>query len=301
MSVYDTSTLGATDNQIEFNNYSVLPIYRIVSRQPQNRQFRQLDEPTPFVEGVTDFQTLEGSSDYVISGNMYPADEATYDIGLAALRKLSSLDIEQADTYSDDGYVPYVFIEATQSKQIFVKVLYVDLPETTRKGLVQPFRILCKVKDPTIFSPTVQMATTQGSNPTLNGGSLLLPVGFPVLIGASTYSTSSVATNTGDLPGYPISIKVYGPINVPTVTNTLTGEVITVNTNVLSGSILTITYDKDSLSADVNGVSVLSLVTAASSFFKLKPGTNNLTLNGQSFSSGAYVETKYYQGYWPLS
>lgn len=300
MSVYDTSTLGVSDNQVQFNG-TTLPIYRVVSRAPQGRQFRQLDEPIPFEDGITDFQTLEGASSYVIEGIMYPGSETDYDNGLAALRKLASLDIEQADNLSDSGYVPYVFKEYSQSKQVFVKVLYVDLPESTRKGLVQPFRLVCKVKDPTIFSNVINTATTQGTDPTTSGGTALFPFGFPILFGASTYSASSLATNTGDLSGYPISIKVYGPINVPTITNSTTGEFITVNTNVASGSILTIAYDKDSLSADVDGVSVLNLVTSSSTFFKLKPGGNNITLNGSSFSSGAYVEVKYYQGYWPLS
>lgn len=300
MSVYDTSTLGAVDNQLTFNA-TTLPIYRVVSRAPQQRQLRDLDIPIPFEDGITDFQTLEGSSAYVISGIMYPGNELDYDNGLAAMRKLSSLDIEQADNNTDTGYVPYVFKEYAQNKQIFLKVLYVDAPESTRKGLVQPFRFICKVKDPTIFSTTVNTATTQGSDPTLVAGTALFPFGFPIQFGASTYSTSSVATNTGDLPGYPISIKVYGPINVPTITNALTGEFITVNTNVAGGSILTIAYDKDSLSVDVNGVSVLNQVTAASTYFKIKPGGNNITLSGGAFSSGAYVELKYYQGYWPLS
>ncbi len=300
MSVYDPSTLGATDNAITFNG-TTLPIYRVISRAPQQRQLRQEDIPVPFEDGITDYLTLEGASAYVIEGIMYPGSETDYDNGLAALRKLSSLDIEQADNNTDDGYVPYVFKEYSQSKQVFVKVLYVDAPESTRKGLVQPFKFVCKVKDPTIFSNVVATATTQGSNPTTSAGSLLFPVGFPVLIGASTYSTSSVATNTGDLPGYPIYIKVYGPINVPTVTNATTGEFITVNTNVANGSILTIAYDKDSLSVDVDGVSVLNQVTSSSTYFKLKPGGNNITLQGQSFGSGAYVVMNYYQGYWPLS
>lgn len=300
MSVYDPSTLGALDNQLTFNG-TVLPIYRIISRQPQNRQFRQLDEPIPFEDGVTDFQTLEGASDYVIQGVMYPGDESSYDTGLAALRKVASLDVEQADTNVNDGYVPYIFQEATQQKQVYVKPLYVDLPETTRKGLVQPFRIVCKVQDPTILSTVINTASTQGSDPTLNGGSLLFPVGFPVLMGASTYSTSSVAFNNGDLPGYPISISIYGPINVPTVTNNLTGEYITANVNVPSGQVLTISYNKVTLTATLNGVSVISDITSGSTYFKIRPGGNNITLTGQSFSSGAYVVVSYYSGYWPLS
>lgn len=300
MSIFDTSTLGASDNQVTFNG-TTYPIFRVVSRAPQKRQLRELDIPIPFEDGVSDFQTLEGSTAYVIEGVMYPGSEIDYDNGLAALRKLASLDIEQADNNADTGYVPYVYTEATQNKQLFLKVLYVDAPETTRKGLVQPFRLVCKIKDPTIFSSATATASTQGVDPTVSSGSSKFPFGFPILWSASTYSVSSVAQNNGDLDGYPLSIKVYGPINVPTITNTKTGEFITVNTNVASNSILTITYDKDSLTADVDGVSVLNLVTSTSTYFKLKPGGNNITLTGQVFSSGAYVTVNYYTGYWPLS
>ena len=300
MSIFDTSTLGTATNQITFNG-TTYPIYRVVSRAPQKRQLRELDIPIPFEDGISDFQTLEGSTAYVIEGVMYPGSETDYDNGLAALRKLASLDIEQADNNSDHGYVPYVYTEATGNKQIFIKVLYVDAPETTRKGLVQPFRLVCKIKDPTIFSSATATASTQGVDPTTSAGSAKFPFGFPIQWGASTYSASSVAHNSGNLDGYPLSITVHGAINVPTITNAATGEFITVNTNVASNSVLTITYDKDTLTADVDGTSVLHLVTAASTFFKLKPGDNNITLSGTSFSSGAYVTVNYYTGYWPLS
>jgi hypothetical protein len=300
MSIYSVSTLGTSTNQIGFNG-TTFPIYRVISRAPQSRQMRDLDIPIPFESGATDFLTLEGSSAYVIEGIMYPGSESDYDNGLAALRKVASLDIEQADNSADRGYVPYVWTEATQNKQVFLKVLYVDAPESTRQGLVQPFKLVCKVQDPTIFSDTVLTATTQGSDPTTNGGTSEFPFQFPIQFGASTYSTSDVATNNGDLDGYPIYIKVYGPINSPKISNTTTGEYIQVNTNVASGSILTITYGKDFLTADVDGVSVLSDVTSDSTYFKLKPGGNTIELTGSAFSSGAYVELNYYKGYWPLS
>lgn len=231
---------------------------------------------------------------------MYPGGEADYAKGLAALRKLSSLSIEQDDPGSDTGYVPYVYMENGINKQIFLKVLYVDVPESTRKGLVQPFRLVCKIKDPTIYSGTSSLATTQGSNPTTSGGTALFPFSFPILFGASTYSTSSTAMNNGDLPGYPTYIKVYGPINSPTITNTTTGEFITVNTNVSAGSVLTVAYTKETLSVDVDGVQVMNLVTSNSTYFKLRPGGNTITLTGSSFSSGAYVSMSYYST-WPLS
>lgn len=300
MSIYEASALGTTNNRVNFNGTS-FPIYRVVSRAPQARDIRDLDIPIPFENGIVDFQTLEGKSAYIIQGIMYPGNESDYDNGLRALRKVASLELQQADNDSNLGYVPYVWAESTENKQVFVKVLYVDVPESTRQGLVQPFRLVCKVADPTIFSDTILTATTQGSDPTTTAGTAKFPFKFPIEFGASTYSTSSTATNEGDLDGYPIWIKVHGPINSPKISNTTTGEYIQVNTNVASNSILTIAYDKDSLAVDVDGVSVLSDVTTNSTFFKLQPGGNQIELSGSSFSSGAYVELKYYKGYWPLS
>lgn len=300
MSIYSTSRLGTVTNQIEFNT-STLPIFRVVSRAPQQRQIRDLDIPIPYESGISDYETLEGKSAYIISGVMYPGSEQQYEAALAQLRKLASLDIAQSDNNADDGYVPYVFDEIALNKQVFVKVLYVDLPEDTRKGLVQPFRLVCKVKDPTIFSEEIAVATTQGSDPTVSTGTALFPFSFPIQFGASTYSTSSVAVNEGDLEGYPINIKVVGPINTPTITNETTGQQITINTSITDGSVLTIKYDKDTLTADVDGNSVLGSVTNNSVFFKLLPGENNISLSGSAFDAGAYVELTYYKGYWPLS
>lgn len=301
MAIYDSSSLGTTNNKITFNAYTTFPVYRVRSRMPMRRQMRELDIPIPFESGISDFETLEGQSVYVIEGTMYPGTDAQYDTGIQALRAVASLEIAQDDNLSDDGYVPYIFADASGNKQIFMKVLYVDIREDTRQGLVQPFRLICKVKDPTIFGGTAKTASTQGSDPTTVGGDAVYDFPYPVIYGASTYSTSSVANNAGDLATYPSSIVVTGPINTPTITNTTTGEYITISTNLATSSnILTLTYDKDTLTVEVDGNSVLSSVTAASTFFKLQPGANIITLTGASFSSGAYVVVNYYDA-WPLS
>lgn len=298
MSIFDTATLGTATNQITFNDYTTFPIYRIISRRPQQRQVRELDIPIPFESGISDFETLIGRTAYVIQGKMYPSSEADYSTGLAALRKLANLEVEQADNASDSGYVPYVYTENSNSRQIFLKVVYVDIREDTRQGLIQPFTLVCKIKDPTIFGSPSKSASTQGTDPTTVGGTAIFPFTFPIIFGASTISVSNTATNSGTIPVYPSSIVIHGPINNPTVTNTSTGEYITVSQNLSSSSnVLTITYDKDSLSIDLDGNSVLSSVTSASTYFKLQPGANTITLTGSTISSGAYVVVNYYDAY----
>lgn len=300
MSIYDQSTLGTAANQVTFNGTS-FPIFRVQSRQPQRRQLRELDIPIPFENGISDFETLIGQTAYIIEGTMYPGGESEYDDGLRRLRKLASLELEQADILSDEGYVPYVYTEFLRNKQIFMKVLYVDLPESTRKGLVQPFRLVCKIKDPSIYSETLHQASTEPADFTTAAGSAIYPFEYPIVFGASTSSVSSNARNEGDNPTYPISINVFGPVNNPIITNTTTGEYIQVNVNLASdANELVIAYDKDSLSVERDGVPVLNQVTSTSTYWKLAPGDNIIELSGSSISNDAYVTVSYYDA-WSLS
>lgn len=273
----------------------------MISTAPQRRQIRDLDIPIPFESGISDFLTLIGETAYVLEGIMYPGGESEYDTGKALLRKVASLDIAQEDPLSDDGYVPYVWTEFTRQKQVFLKVLYVDMQEDTRKGLVQPFRLICKVKDPVIYAAIPSTASTQGTDPTISAGTALFPFTYPIIYGSSTFSVTSTATNEGDLPTYPTGITVVGPVNNPQVVNSQTGEFIQVNTNLASSSdTLNISYDKDTLIVEKNGVSVLDLVSSESTYFKLISGANPIILNGSTIGSGAYVSVGF-RSAWPLS
>lgn len=302
MSIYQSSSLGTANNQINFNDFTTSPVYRIQSRQPQRRQIRELDIPIPFESGIADFETLIGQTAYILEGTMYPGSEAEYDSGLQALRKLASLDVQQDDNLSDNGYVPYTWDEFSTSKTLFVKVLYVQVVESTRQGLVQPFRLICKVKDPTIFGSELKVATTATADPTGGSGSFKYPVKYPIAYGASTYSVSSNASNDGDIPIYPVSIDVYGPCSNPRVTNTSTGEFIELTATTLStaANVLRIAYDKDTIRVELDGVNVLAQVTNPSTFFKLRAGGNVITLTGASVSAGAYATVTFRDGY-PLS
>lgn len=299
MSLYDTAYIGVSDNRITFNDYSNYPIYRIIAKAPQQRQVRELDIPIPFESGISDFESFIGRMAYVIEGKMYPDSEATFSSGLAALRKLASLDFAQNDSATDSGYVPFVYSEnGTDNRQIFLKVMYVDIQENTRQGLVQPFRLVCKVKDPTIYGYPSKTASTQGTDATTAGGAAVFPFAFPVVFGASTISVTSTATNNGDISAYPASIVIVGPVNTPKVTNAATGEYIEVSKNLASSSnVLTISYDKDSLSVDLDGNSVMDFVSSGSTWFKIKPGGNAITLTGTSVGANAYVIVNYYDAY----
>lgn len=300
MSIYLESSLGTDTNQIAFNNHTASPVYRIQTRQPQRRSIRELDIPIPFESGISDFETLIGQTVYVIEGTMYPGSEYEHDAGLAKLRKIASLELQQEDILSDDGYVPYQWAEFSGDKILYVKVLYVQIIESTRQGLVQPFRLICKVKDPTIFGSELKTASTGRATPSTSTGTALYSFAYPIIYGASTYSVTSDASNLGDLPSYPIAINVTGPVNTPKITNLTTGEYIQVAINLGTGEVLAIAYDKDSLVVTKQGVSCLNQVSSDSTYFKLQPGSNPIQLTGSSISDGAVCTVTFRDAY-PLS
>lgn len=299
MSIYDESTLGTSGNQIVFNDYTARTVYRMQARRVNSRQIRDLDIPVPFESGVSDWETLIGRSGYLLTGKMYPSGEADSSTGLAALRKVANLDFNQDDANTDFGYVPYIYSEnGTLNRQIFLKPLYVDTPESTAQGLIQPFNIVCKIKDPIIYGYPAKSASTNGTDVTAGASSAIFPFTFPIVFGATTSSVTATATNNGTIPAYPASITVVGPVNSPRITNGATGEYIEITENLASSSnVLTITYDKDTLTVELDGNSVLSSVTSASTYFKLQPGANPITLSGSSMGSGAYVSVGYYDSY----
>lgn len=303
MSIYTRSTLGEPDNQVVFNDISTDPYIRVSARIPQKFQVRQEDIPVPYQAGVSDFLTLLGDSTYVIEGTMYPRSQNSYDSGLAALRAVCDLDLNQNDSFAtDEGYIPYMWGDAGGSldKQLFVKPLYLMAAESTQQGYVLPFRIICKIKDPTIFGGTLKTASTAQANPTNTIGTFVLPTTLPAPIGVTEYSVTINANNIGLSPSYPNAITVFGPVTNPTITNSATGEFITVNVTLASGSdVLIIQYSKDNFMITKNGVNVANLLTSTSTLFKIHPGNNNITLSG-SLGTGAYCTVTYYDA-WSLA
>lgn len=296
--IFDTSTLGTSNNFITFNDDNGTIYYRLKNRVPQRREIREFDIPLQENTGISDFQTFIGKTMFILEGTMFPDDEDAFVQGRQALRKLASMDIEQNDNDSDQGYVPYKWTDIS-AKQLFMKVMYVDLPENSKQGIKQPFRLFCKIKYPVILSQDSNGGSI-GSSTATTTGSFILPKVLPSVIGVTTYSSNGSISNDGDWPSYP-SFTIYGPINIPKITNTTTGEYIEISTNVVSSSdVLTINYDQDSFAIELNGNSVIGSLTSGSTYFKIQPGINNLTLTGSSVGSGAYASVATNSA-WPLS
>lgn len=290
MSIYRPSTLGTASNQVVFNSIGTYPYYRMTSRQPTRREIVEYDIKLPEGLGDADFESFIGKTYLMLAGTMYPKDEATYDTGRRTLRKLASLVYQQNDATSDFGYVPYKWSESDgYNKQLFVKVMYVDLPENSRNGLKQPFRILCKIKYPVIFSQTAVTAQL-GSSTATTSGSSNLSFTLPRALGLTTYSSNGAVTMAGDMSSYP-SFQVFGPISNPKITNNNTGQFIQVNVNLATSSdSIIINYDQDTLSITQAGNTVLSSLTSDSTLFKLAgETTTQLTLSGATVGAGAYA------------
>lgn len=302
MPIYQLSTLGIPGNQIRFNDDSagVDPYFRAIRRRPTNRDVRNFDTPLPEDSGIADFKTLLGRTDYVLDGKMYPITESSYDQGRRALRRLADVRSMQEDPSTDQGYVPYAWAETDGDKQMFMKVLFVDLAEDSQNGLVQPFRLFCKVKYPVIFGTTLRVADT-GPTAAVGVGTSGLPFLVPVLLGKTTYAVSATANNQGDIDAYPESIIITGPVNRPRFVNVTTGEFIEVDVNMATiADQLILTYDQDSLAVELNGVSVFHKLSEDSNLFKIPPGPSTFQLTGSAISAGASGIITFYDAF-PLS
>jgi hypothetical protein len=269
---------------------------------PQRRELRSFDVDLPESLGVADFEMFIGKTFYVLGGIMYPQDETSFNVGRNALKALGSLTIEQADTGADMGYVPYAWTELTANglvnKHINMKVLYSDVPESTRNGLKQPFTLYCKIKDPAIFGDAVTFSI--GNNTSVTTGSSGLSFGLPHGLGSSTNSSGGSTVNPGNMPAWG-NFTIYGPVTNPVITNNTTGKSMRVNVVLPTTSdSININWTSDSNTITQAGNSIMSLLTSTSSWLTLVPGTNNLTFSSDSIGSGAYA-TCTYNPQWSLS
>lgn len=317
MAIYDTSTLGTSNNYITFNNLRSDPYFRIKSRVPNRREIDEFDLRLPEGTGDSDWGTWIGKMYMVIEGVMYPNTEASFHSGREMLRKLASLEVQQSDSESDNGYIPYKWTENVE-KQLFLKIIYVDMGESTRQGLKQPFRLICKIKYPHILSQTGKTATLGISTinqlggamipaiipmsipSTGSGGSSVFPLSFDTVFGKTRSSGSSTATNDGDNDAWP-TIQIYGPCSKPKITNIRTGESIELDVTLASSSdAALISYDQDSLSVVAGNQNVYDKLTSSSTLFKIKPGDNPLTFTGASVGIGSYATVSFFDS-WPIS
>jgi hypothetical protein len=316
MSIYDSSTLGTQTNQIIFNDDSISPYFRMRSRVPTRRELKEFETALPEGSGISDTTSYIGKMYMILEGTMYPDDEIEFHEGREMLRKLASLEVAQEDADSDFGYVLYRWQENV-AKQIALKILYVDMQENTRLGLKQPFRLLCKVKYPVVYSSVsksqdlimgsisqlggVQIpASVPMSIPSASAGGTDFPLTLPVVFGSVSSQGATGVNNEGDIETWP-TIVINGPVNRPKITNRTTGEKIELEINLPSTSdSCIITYDQDSVDITAQNQNVYGKLTSDSKLFKIQPGDNDITFTGTSVGTGAQARINYRDA-WPMS
>ena len=100
---------------------------------------------------------------------------------------------------------------------------------------------------------------------------------FPVVTPSEVFDTATV-TNSGDVHAWPTWV-IDGPGENPFITNDTTGLTLTfVGLTLLVGEVLTVNTNPGVVTADVDGATVWSSLTDASTFWPLAPGASVVRL-----------------------
>lgn len=126
--------------------------------------------------------------------------------------------------------------------------------------------------DPYLYAQNaanVNLAPTSGSG-------LTYPYSYPIVYGVVSGGSGSIV-NGGNAVAYPV-ITIKGACTNPTVTNTTTGEAMTVNISLGQSDTLVIDCRPASRSITLNGTTnKIGSKTAASKWPSCQPGNNNMT------------------------
>ena len=114
--------------------------------------------------------------------------------------------------------------------------------------------------DPVFFDPTADEFTFTLSS--LN--ELVFPITFPIEFGSSNIDDTETFTYSGTWLSYP-EITIVGPLNVPQIWNSVTGEKIVLDYNIPSGRTVTVTlgYGNKTVVDDL-GTNLIGTVTTDS-------------------------------------
>lgn len=306
--IYDVFTLGTTSKYVTFNDDTNPDYYiRAKKRYISDRDIRQFDSVVPDEMGIVDYQTLVGRSHLIIEAKIYPViDESGVYGAMEDLREVCNPKLAQEDNDSDDGYIYLKWSEGSLLKQLKVKPLRVDIPETDKGSHTPSVRILCKIKYPVIESQTLKSSNntitiTSGTGIEIPSTGLVIPVGG-VTIGADTGTGTSGVINSGDYKAYP-NIILTGPINIPKITNATLGKYIEFNYNLAAGEKIYLYIDYDGVTAEhSNGTNMFQYITSGSDIdnFYIRKGQNNITLTATTLGSDCSYEITWRDS-WPLS
>ena len=147
--------------------------------------------------------------------------------------------------------------------------------------------------DPFWYDPTQIQQIMVGFS-----GGFSLPFSFPINFG--TVGTQIDVSNSGNV-STPVIIYLYGEVVDPVITNTTTGEAITISQTVSDGDILIINTafgEKSSLLLS-GGVytNAFEYIDPDSTFWKLEPGSNTISYSVTSEGANAACRVYYFHRY----
>lgn len=145
--------------------------------------------------------------------------------------------------------------------------------------------------DPVFYDPT-QLSVVFGT-----GGALTFPITFPIVFAGFGFTTT--LSYIGTWLEYP-SFVITGPLSAFTVTNTTTGEDITVTYVLAVGESISIdlTYGNKRITKN-DGTNLIGYVSAGSDIatFHLQPGSNTIEVTATGSGAATAVSMTYYNRY----
>jgi len=148
--------------------------------------------------------------------------------------------------------------------------------DNTRKVSVQLF-----MADPYLYA---QNTVTINLNP-VSGSGLTYPYTYPIVYGVVSGGAGSIS-NAGNAVAYPV-ITITGACTNPTITNSTTGESLTLNITLAQSDTLVIDCRPATRSIKLNGTTnKINAKTVSSKWLSCQPGINSLTFVPTTIGTG---------------
>lgn len=239
-----------------------------------------------------------GEDGGVVSGSYYGLRAITMNglvtgSGSAATHETNRRALETACAVTRDstGFPIYALLELTTlgGTNYFTYVQVKQLRNPVGRGTSSPFQISMVAPDPRLYVVGQQ---TTGAISRPSGGGFVLPVILPITFGSSSGGSGS-ATNTGNVPTYPI-LTLRGQLTNPYVLNSANGGLVQLNRTIASGE--TVVIDMGNKTVTLNGsTSLLNTRTSDSTWWSLNPGVNPISFSTGSTSDTGTLEITWYQ------
>jgi hypothetical protein len=229
----------------------------------------------PGADGQTVANVLHGGRLITMEGRIRGADETTYRANRSVFHQLVGANRSALGQYS-----PRILkLTDATGMEYRLSVVVRSLKNPDELPTTSAWQLQLLATDFRIYGET---ETTTSITLPVSGG-LAFPFSLPVSFGASSGGAGSI-TNQGTV-ATPPTIKFYGPMENPRLTNLTTGAVMGLDISLVSGDIITVDMAKRTI---IQGETTnrMSTKTTDSKFWMLEPGVNTLSLSATSYDEG---------------